>query len=120
MVLPRQTGMYTSVAKPRLRAVMLQNESGSHYIYLTAEKVKGSNVHGVAIAARRGKCDFYFTVGKFPCQVFFYRPHNQLFIKNYSIKKKSKLCQQTDTAITGLNRGSFRFSKAGLNLVLFS
>lgn len=71
MVLPRQTGMYTSVAKPRLRAVMLQNESGAHYIYLTAEKVKGSNVHGLTIAAQRGKYDIYFTAGKCPFKFSF-------------------------------------------------
>jgi len=37
MVLPR-TAMHTGEDKPKLRAVMLQNVAGLHYIYLTTEK----------------------------------------------------------------------------------
>lgn len=60
MVLP-QAGMYTGVEKPRLKAVMLQNVAGVHYIYITAEKPQ-ENIEGLPIPALKGKYDFYFTV----------------------------------------------------------
>lgn len=54
MVLP-QTDMYSGVEKPRLRAVMLQNDSGTHYIYLTAEKPKDRSRAGLSVVTPRGK-----------------------------------------------------------------
>lgn len=64
MVLP-QANMYTGLEKPRLRAVMLQNDAGAHYIYLTAKKPHG-NADGLSKPTLKGKYDFFFTVGNFP------------------------------------------------------
>ena len=44
MVLPK-TVMYTGADKPKLRAVMLQNVAGLHYIYITAEKPQANSSH---------------------------------------------------------------------------
>lgn len=61
MVLPK-TAMHTRAEKPKLRAVMLQNVAGLHYIYLTAEKPP-ENTDSLSVPALRGKYDIYFAVG---------------------------------------------------------
>lgn len=53
MVLPK-TAMHTGADKPKLRAVMLQNVAGLHYIYLTTEKPP-ENTDSLSIPALRGK-----------------------------------------------------------------
>lgn len=61
MVLPKPA-MYTGGNKPKLRAVMLQNVAGLHYICITAQKPP-ANIDSLSVPALTGKYDFYFTVG---------------------------------------------------------
>lgn len=61
MVLQKTT-MHSGAEKPKLRAVMLQNVSGLHYIYLTAKKPP-ADTHNHSFPAMTGKYDFYFSVG---------------------------------------------------------
>lgn len=61
MVLQKVT-MHSGAEKPKLRAVMLQNVAGLHYIYLTAAKPP-ANTDSLSVPALTGKYDFYFTVG---------------------------------------------------------
>ena len=53
MVLPK-TAMHAGADKPKLRAVMLQNVAGLHYIYLTTEK-SPANTDSLSVPALRGK-----------------------------------------------------------------
>ena len=55
MVLPK-TAMHTGKENPKLRAVMLQNVAGLHYIYLTTEKPP-ANTDNLSVPAVRGKYD---------------------------------------------------------------
>lgn len=61
MVLPR-TAMHTGEDKPKLRAVMLQNVAGLHYIYLTTEKPPADS-DSLSVPTLRGKYDIYLAVG---------------------------------------------------------
>jgi len=63
MVLPK-TAMHTGTDKPNLRAVMLQNDAGLPYIYLTTEKPP-ANTDSLSGYALRGKYDIYFAA-RFP------------------------------------------------------
>lgn len=72
MVLPK-TAMHTGVDNPKLRAVMLKNVAGLHYIYLTTEKPP-ANTDNLSAPALRGKYDIYFPDG-FCC----YYSHDMLF-----------------------------------------
>jgi len=63
MVLPKTT-MHTGTDKPKLRAVMLQNDAGLHYIYLTTEKPLANN-DSLSVPALRGKYETYFAA-RFP------------------------------------------------------
>jgi len=53
MVLPK-TAMHTGADKPKLRAVILQNVAGLHYIYLTTEKPP-DNTDSLSTPSLRGK-----------------------------------------------------------------
>lgn len=80
MVLPKPA-MYTGGNKPKLRAVMLQNVAGLHYICITAQKPP-ANIDSLSVPALTGKYDFYFTVG-FPVYrhtTSFSRVFNQVII----------------------------------------
>lgn len=72
MVLPK-TAMHTGADNPKLRAVMLKNVAGLHYIYLTTEKPP-ANTDNLSALALKGKYDIYFPDG-FCC----YCSHDMLF-----------------------------------------
>ena len=55
--------MHTGTDNPKLRAVMLKNVAGLHYIYLTAEKPPANTDNLSDVPAVRGKYDIYFPDG---------------------------------------------------------
>ena len=62
----QKTIMQSGAEKPKLHAVILQNVSGLHYIYLTAEKPPTDTyTHNHSFPPLTGKYDFYFSV-RFP------------------------------------------------------